>query len=752
MPLLIFFNTQSCDNKKISSSLFINKAHITYDRLAESISSILYLFNYLFHIAWYTIFTPTEETLYRAIEYKQSMATHIILTYYNINPNYRTKNKYDSLPENSFLHKACENGDLQTVEKLLSFPSTDPNILNRYQWTPLYVTYNISYRSQNWFEIIKLFIQNPKTDINKQIFGTSDNENILLWTCEHGYTKIVKLLLNRSDIDLNNKLHTYDFRPYDDNNTISKYLAIAHKKGHKQILTMLCEHQSTKPLDVFIIAIKDSNIELVKKLLKTNNDIIIQNWHKSYTFEQPITENNLKIIKIFIQNPVIDINYVDKRQGISVLFWACHHGHKNIVKLLLNRPDIQINSRYENNMYHSPHQTCLQIAHNKGYVKQKLEEHKKIFNMLSEHPAIDPVELFAIAIEYGHVEIVKKLLEKHQLSTLEDQNKNSLQKTVINGNKEIFELLLQNPYIHTNHTACNAALYEAVKLNNELFVQQLLSKIPNLNIHKKSYQEQPPIFYAIENSNIPIAQLLYNHTPDIINECYDGNTPLIFASQQKNNKEIIPFLINICNADISIKHFYNTTFFHLIAMTNKTFDLEKLTFFNQYNNTQKKQFINAQLESFVHIQFPDNQEKIIDYYLENFINYCKNYSGDFNQRINKNRPVDTASEICTRLAKDISYDSQQFIIKEKIYHAFLNQTDVIPEDELHYRLKEKLGFDIKNKIMHYYYTATIDQKIASLKLSNEDYYDKETIKKIHIKEQLLNITYKKLGYVKKIST
>jgi ankyrin repeat protein len=342
--------------------------------------------------------------------------------------------------------------------------------------------------------------------------------------------------------------------------------------------------------------------------------------------------------------------------------------------------------------------------------------------MLSTHPTIDPIELFAIALESGYEEIIKKLLEKHQLSTLEGLNKDSLSKAAKAGNTEIFKLLLKHQSIPINHNACNAALYEAVIRENETLVQLLLT-IPNIHIHKKNAREKTPFCLAIEMNNIPITQLLYNHTNNIINEYFlDGNTPLICAAKQKNI-DLINFLIDICKANLSSKDDYDATFFHHLVMPDATFSLEQLTFFKNYNDEQKKQFINEQLQSFVHIKFLDQAKENIHRITYDFINYCKKCSGDLNQRPNKyDRPVDTADKVYAALVQHLNHSSAQFIIKEKIYHTFLIQTNAIPEHELYYRLNERYISDIKNIIMRYYCAVTIDKKIAFLIITKPDKY------------------------------
>jgi len=715
------FSTYNYGSEKTLSSFFSNQAYKTYETLKILSCSILYHLNYIFHIAWYKIFKPREEELFEAIKNENSIATHIILTYPHINPNYVSPNHYSN---NSLLHKACSHRDLQTVKKLLSFDRIKPNIFDNNNHTPLYNMYNRHNSYPNLLEIITILIKHPKTDINKTI----EYSTVLSWACEMGHTDIVKLLLDRKDINVHR------------GNYIDTYLRIAHKKGHKEIFDMLCEHPLTDPLEIFTIAVENGDVTLVAKLLKNQSldsylCLTKSPLYIAYTSHYCNRNANLEIIKMLVVYPKTYINTIVKQS--TVLRWACEKDHTDIVKLLLNRHDIEVN-------YKGYEYSCLRLSHNKG--------HTETFKMLSTHPTIDPIELFAIALESGYEEIIKKLLKKHQLSTLEGLNKDSLSKAAKTGNIEIFKLLLKYQSIPINHDAYNTALYEAVKYGNEALVQLLLT-IPNIHIHKKNAREKTPFCLAIEMNNIPIAQLLYNHINNIVNEYFlDGNTPLIFAAHKKNI-DMINFLIDICKVNLSLKDDNNATFFHHLATGDKLPALEQLNFFNNYSDTQKKQFINTQLQSFVYIQLPDNEKQDIPRIVYPFINYCKQYGGNLNQRLDKHdRPVDAAHKILTLLAQYTTHDSAQFIIKEKIYHAFLNQTDAMPEDQLHFMLKYKLGLnlDIKNNIMRYYYAVTIDQKIISLIITKPNiygsYYEKNNRDKRILKENALNETYKSLGY------
>lgn len=99
-----------------------------------------------------------------------------------------TKNEY----ENTFLHIACLNNNIEIVKLLLTHPKIDVNSKNKDGQTPLYVACY-----DNNVEIVKLLLTHPKIDVNIQ-----DRDTPLYIACGSNRIEVVKLLLSRPDIKI----------------------------------------------------------------------------------------------------------------------------------------------------------------------------------------------------------------------------------------------------------------------------------------------------------------------------------------------------------------------------------------------------------------------------------------------------------------------------------------------------------------------------------------------------------------------
>ena len=166
--------------------------------------------------------------------------------------------------------------------------------------------------------------------------------------------------------------------------------------------------------------------------------------------------------------------------------------------------------------------------------------------------------------------------------------------------------------------------------------------------------------------------------------------------------------------------------------------------------------MNTQLESITQIKLCDEDNKTIGDAIHSFIACCKYHGADLNHRNHEQkRPVDVAYKYYQKASKQLHPTSQQFIIKEKIYHAFLKATERIHDYELYYRLHPKgINLDIFRHVMQYYCALNVDSYIAESPqyychstYNWVSYYDRNKIEKTRYKKELLEKEYKRLGIV-----
>jgi len=177
--------------------------------------------------------------------------------------------------------------------------------------------------------------------------GSSTN---LATACREGHEEIVKLLLQRSDIDINGYL------------TEGNPLVEACKKGHKNII-----------------------VELLK------NDNIKVNGSMKYGI--PLVEASRggyeDIVKLLLEHPDIDVNGRPDEK-ITPLVAASMEGRENIVKLLLAKNDIRTDDTIPVDNFTKRGSPLVRASKN-GHceiVKLLLENKVELFSKISERTAV----------------------------------------------------------------------------------------------------------------------------------------------------------------------------------------------------------------------------------------------------------------------------------------------------------------------------------------------------------------------------
>lgn len=135
-----------------------------------------------------------------------------------------------------------------------------------------------------------------------------------------------------------------------------------------------------------------------------------------------------------------------------------------------------------------------------------------------------------------------------------------------------------------------------------------------------------------------------------------------------------------------------------------------------------------------------------------FVEWCVNNGVDLNKKNEKKmRPVDIAIKLHEEAANVSAWDSECFIAKERIMHAFLYHTPHTEDDELRQLFldftalrgitteKKCLPNEVIDLILHYHHINTIDHIIAKRVISsgNMAYYQKTKQQKLAFKNQII---------------
>ena len=286
----------------------------------------------------------------------------------------------------------------------------------------------------------------------------------------------------------------------------------------------------------------------------------------------------------------------------------CHYDYFLLVDYLLKSVDVDVNQYYKDN-YES--RTALFMAIEKGnieIIKLLLNNDKLDINVINEFYNgtyfVDETVLH-VAIEKENIEIIKLLLnnDKLDVNTFRsevnyDGEKTALFMAIEKENVEIVELLLKNDKIDVNIPYTYdvveemVPLYLAIENENVEIVKLLLNK-ENINVNflnkyeNEKYEKyennqikrkahnglKTALFLAIEKENVEIVkfiisnELLDVNIHSVYNDFifledqilggetmeynYEGNKTALFAAIEKENIEIVKLLLNYDKLDIN---------------------------------------------------------------------------------------------------------------------------------------------------------------------------------------------------------
>jgi len=213
-------------------------------------------------------------------------------------------------------------------------------------------------------------------------------------------------------------------------------------------------------------------------------------------------DSNLETIQELINNGA-DINYQD-RNNMTALVFAVMNNHIKIVKLLLERPDINVN--IQNNFSMS----ALIVAASK--------ENNEIVKLLLGHPNINVN--------------IQDYLERTALIV-----------AVSKENNETVKLLLENPNINVdikNEDGNTALMMAAPKKNTEII--NLLLEHPNININIQNKLGRTALMLTATQGTTENLMNILRKNPDTDIKNNDGNTALMMATKAKKYN-----IINILN-------------------------------------------------------------------------------------------------------------------------------------------------------------------------------------------------------------
>lgn len=292
------------------------------------------------------------------------------------------------------------------------------------------------------------------------------------------------------------------------------------------------------------VASRHNLISVVKGILTQNVCADQPNGYHETSLSIAAREGHEVIVKLLLNRNDVDANHKD-HWGNTPLSLATMGGHKAVIEMLINREDTKLNS--ENDDGDTPLSVAARIGHDE-IVRSLLERGVDLDSKNCRRQT--PLHR---ATFQGHYLIVKLLLQ-HDADTeaRDDNGQTPLLLAADDGRSRVVELLLQhNADIEARDHRNQTPLFHAA-FNDHYKVVELLLR-HKANIEARDLRNQTPLFHAAANDQPSVVELLLQYNADTEARNNTNQTPLLLAAINGHYKVVellLPKTGNVNSAGI----------------------------------------------------------------------------------------------------------------------------------------------------------------------------------------------------------
>ncbi|EGN97633.1 hypothetical protein SERLA73DRAFT_30563, partial [Serpula lacrymans var. lacrymans S7.3] len=295
-----------------------------------------------------------------------------------------------------------------------------------------------------------------------------------------GQVEVVKVLLERNDVDINSK---------DERGWVP--LMFAAQQGHEEIIVKLL--LAREGVDVnsankdgwtpLFCAAQCDHATIVELLLATPNiDVNFKDKEGVAPLSCAASNGQVDIVKLLLERHEVDADSVNE-DGWTPLFRAAQNGHVDVMRLLLAKPKVNVN--YQSQLGYTP----LSIAALKGHGRTPI----------------------SFAAQNGHVQATKLLLTRDDVDVNLVNNKGwaPLSFAAQNGHVGVVKVLLANPRVNLNSKTKmgGTPLSVAVQFGKGEVVKLLLAR-DTVQVNLVNNIGRTPLSFAAEYGHLDIVKLL----------------------------------------------------------------------------------------------------------------------------------------------------------------------------------------------------------------------------------------------------
>ncbi|XP_067660182.1 putative ankyrin repeat protein RF_0381 [Haliotis asinina] len=432
----------------------------------------------------------------------------------------------------TILHVACQGGNVDIIQYLLTKDIVDIDRQDESDWTP--VMHAAKCGHKDVFDVL------VEGGADLSIMG-KNKINTLHLACKGGNVEIIKYLLKHDTVDINSRDE-------------KGWTPIMHgaKFGHEDVFDVLVEGGADLSLvngdreTILHLACKGDNVEIIKYLLKHDTVDINSRDEKGWT---PIMHGaslgDKDVFDVLIDKGA-DLSQVGEDKE-TILHLACEGNNVEIIKYLLNHSIVDIDSRDEKGW--------TPIMHGASH------GHKDVFDVLVEAGAdLSLVNgyretILHLACKGGNVEIIKYLL-KHDTVGINSRNMNGwtpVMHTVFEGHNDAFGVLVEAGVDLSQVTNDNETILHVACEWEHLGIIKYLLTHNTVDINSRDDWGLTPVMRATVMGRENAFNLLVKWRADLslLDDCNDN---ILHLACRRDSIEIVKYLLTNNIVDINSRN------------------------------------------------------------------------------------------------------------------------------------------------------------------------------------------------------
>ncbi|XP_048251521.1 serine/threonine-protein phosphatase 6 regulatory ankyrin repeat subunit A-like [Haliotis rufescens] len=386
----------------------------------------------------------------------------------------------------NILHVACDGGNAQIVEYLVSHNIVDINSADYVDRTPVMLAVLKGHKA-----VFDLLVRKGCDLTVEDVFGN----NILHVACDGGNVQIVEYIVSHNIVDINSADYV-DRTP----------VMLAVLKGHKAVFDLLvskgCDLTVTDEYgdNILHVACDGGNAQIVEYIVSHNIvDINSADYVRRTPVMVAVLKGHKEVFDLFVSKGC-DLTVKDKN-GDNILHVACDGGNVQIVEYIVSHNIVDINS--------------ADYVRRTPVMLSVLKGHKEVFDLLV-NKGCDLTEkdkngdnILHVACDGGNVQIVEYIVSHNivDMDSADYVRRTPVMVAVLKGHKEVFDLLV--------------------------------SKGCDLTVKDKNGDNI--LHVACDGGNVQIVECIVSHDIVDINRTGCAGTSLDIAKKQRNHS-LVKFL------------------------------------------------------------------------------------------------------------------------------------------------------------------------------------------------------------------